>query len=95
MPTYLLGFHLNPLTNPWIDKLTQTHILIEQKPTGFRVASTHCHLYLYVILMFLFVRNAILWFKYSYILTRVYSKYVANRRNINPVKKTRKDTSLQ
>jgi hypothetical protein len=25
--------------------LTQTHTLIEQKPTGFRVAGTHCHLY--------------------------------------------------
>jgi hypothetical protein len=40
-----LGFHLNPLTNPWVEKLTQTHTLIEQKPTGFRVAGTHCHLY--------------------------------------------------
>jgi hypothetical protein len=45
MPTYPLGFHLNPLTNPWVEKLTQTHTLIEQKPTGFRVAGTHCHLY--------------------------------------------------
>jgi hypothetical protein len=36
---------LNPLTNPWVEKLTQTHTLIEQKPTGFRVAGTHCHLY--------------------------------------------------
>jgi hypothetical protein len=45
MPTYPLGFHLNPLTNSWIEKLTQTHTLIEQKPTGFRVAGTHCHLY--------------------------------------------------
>jgi hypothetical protein len=40
MPTYPLGFHLNPLTNTWVEKLTQT--LIEQKPTGFRVAGTHC-----------------------------------------------------
>jgi hypothetical protein len=40
-----LGFYLNPLTNPWVKKLTQTHTLIEQKPTGFRVAGTHCHLY--------------------------------------------------
>src|SRR5688572_7587953 len=45
MPTYPLGFHLNLLTNPWVEKLTQTHTLIEQKPTGFRVAGTHCHLY--------------------------------------------------
>jgi hypothetical protein len=45
MPTYPLGFHLNPLTNPWVEKLTQTHTLIEQKPTGFRVAGTYCHLY--------------------------------------------------
>jgi hypothetical protein len=45
MPTYPLGFHLNPLTNPWVEKLTQTHTLIEQEPTGFRVAGTHCHLY--------------------------------------------------
>jgi hypothetical protein len=35
MPTYPLGFHLNPLTNPWVKKLTQIHTLIEQKPTGF------------------------------------------------------------
>jgi hypothetical protein len=28
--------------------LTQTHTLIEQKPTGFWVAGTHCHLYLHV-----------------------------------------------
>jgi hypothetical protein len=40
----LVGFHLNPLTNPWVEKLTQTHTLIEQKPIGFRVAGTHCHL---------------------------------------------------
>jgi hypothetical protein len=40
MPTYPLGFYLNPLTNPWVEKLTQTHTLIEQKPTGFRVAGT-------------------------------------------------------
>jgi hypothetical protein len=40
MPTYPLGFHLNPLTNPWVEKLTQTHTLIEQKSTGFRVAGT-------------------------------------------------------
>jgi hypothetical protein len=46
MPTYPLGFHLNPLTNPWVEKLTQTRTLIEQKPTGFQVAGTHCHLYL-------------------------------------------------
>jgi hypothetical protein len=46
MPTYPLGFYLNPLTNPWVEKLTQTHTLIEQKPIGFRVAGTHCHLYL-------------------------------------------------
>jgi hypothetical protein len=45
MPTYPLGFHLNPLTNPWVEKLTQTHTVIKQKPTGFRVAGTHCHLY--------------------------------------------------
>jgi hypothetical protein len=45
MPTYPLGFHLNPLTNPGVEKLTQTHTLIEQKPTGFQVAGTHCHLY--------------------------------------------------
>jgi hypothetical protein len=45
MPTYPLGFHLNPLTNPWVEKLTQTHTLIEQKSIGFRVAGTHCHLY--------------------------------------------------
>jgi hypothetical protein len=51
MPTYLLGFHLNPLTNPWIEKLTQTHTLIEQKPTGFRVAGTHCHLLLALVLL--------------------------------------------
>jgi hypothetical protein len=44
MPAYPLGFHLNPLTNPWVEKLTQTHTLIEQKPTRFRVAGTHCHL---------------------------------------------------
>jgi hypothetical protein len=37
MPTFPLVFHLNPLTNPWVEKLTQTHTLIEQKPTGFRV----------------------------------------------------------
>jgi hypothetical protein len=45
MPTYPLGFHFNPLTNSWVQKLTQTHTIIEQKPTGFRVAGTHCHLY--------------------------------------------------
>jgi hypothetical protein len=45
MPTYPLGFHLNPLTNPWVEKLTQTQTLIEQNPTAFRVAGTHCHLY--------------------------------------------------
>jgi hypothetical protein len=45
MPTYPLGFYLNPLTNPWVEKLTQTHTLIEQKPTRFQVAGTHCHLY--------------------------------------------------
>jgi hypothetical protein len=50
MPTYPLGFHLNPLTNPWVEKLTQTHTLIEQKPTGFRVAGTHCHLYSLVVI---------------------------------------------
>jgi hypothetical protein len=44
MPMNPLGFHLNPSTNPWVQKLTQTHTLIEQKPTGFRVAGTHCHL---------------------------------------------------
>jgi hypothetical protein len=44
MPTYPLSFHLNPLTNPWVEKLTQTHTLIEKKPTGFRVAEqTHAH----------------------------------------------------
>jgi hypothetical protein len=37
MPTNPLGFHLNPSTNLWVQKLTQTHTLIEQKPTGFRV----------------------------------------------------------
>lgn len=41
---YPLGSHLNPLTNPRVEKLTQTHTLIEQKPAGFRVAGTHCHL---------------------------------------------------
>jgi hypothetical protein len=45
MPTYPLGFYLNPLINPWVQKLTQTRTLIEQKPTEFRVAGTHCHLY--------------------------------------------------
>jgi hypothetical protein len=44
MPTFPLGFHLNLLTNPWIDKLVQTHVLMEQKTTGFQVAGTHCHL---------------------------------------------------
>jgi hypothetical protein len=49
MPTYPLGFYLNPLTNPWVEKLTQTHILIEQKPIGFRVAGTHCYLYVCIL----------------------------------------------
>jgi hypothetical protein len=42
MPTYPLGFHLNPLTNPWIEKLTQTHTLrasLEvQNPEGIQGA---------------------------------------------------------
>jgi hypothetical protein len=37
-------FPFEPINKPWVEKLTQTHILIEQKPTGFRVAGTHCHL---------------------------------------------------
>jgi hypothetical protein len=39
-----IGFPFEPLTNPCVEKLTQTHTLVEQKPTGFRVAGTHCHL---------------------------------------------------
>jgi hypothetical protein len=30
MPTYPLDFHLNPLTNPWVEKLTQTYTIIEK-----------------------------------------------------------------
>jgi hypothetical protein len=36
---------LNPLINPWVEKLTQIYTLIEQKSTEFWVAGTHCHLY--------------------------------------------------
>jgi hypothetical protein len=47
MPTHPLGFHLNTLTNPWVEKLIQTHT--EQKPTKFRIAGTHCHLYIQLV----------------------------------------------
>jgi hypothetical protein len=48
--TYLLGFHLNQLTNLWVEKLVQTHILIEQKSTRLRIAGTQTNMDLYITL---------------------------------------------
>jgi hypothetical protein len=39
-----VGFPFEPINKPMGKKLTQIHTLIEQKPNGFRVAGTHCHL---------------------------------------------------
>ena len=47
MPINPLGLAFAPLTNPRVAKLTHIFTLIEQKPIGFRVSGTHCHLYLH------------------------------------------------
>ena len=44
----LMDLTFNPLANPRVEKLAQTHALIEQKPIGFRVPVANPSLDLFI-----------------------------------------------
>jgi len=46
VPANPMGMSFYPLTNPRVQRVTHARALIEQKPIGFRVTGTRCHLYL-------------------------------------------------
>jgi hypothetical protein len=39
-----VGFLFEPINKLMGREIDQTHTLVEQKPIGFQVAGTHCHL---------------------------------------------------